>query len=59
MNRKTSKNANRAANNTNVASAPGLTDLRFDPDAILLRDPGLLLDRHFLAALHAEMRNET
>jgi hypothetical protein len=58
LNRKTSKSANRAATNNNAARAPGLADLRFDPDAILLRDPGLLVDRHFLAALHAEMRDE-
>jgi len=42
-----------------TAGIPGLASLRFDPDAILLRDPGLLLDRRFLGALHAELLEET
>jgi hypothetical protein len=29
--------------------------LGFDPEAVLVRDPGVLLDRRFLAALHAEI----
>lgn len=34
-----------------------LEALGFDPDAVLLKDPGILLDSHFLAALHAELRD--
>jgi len=32
--------------------------LGFDPEAVLLKEPGILLDPHFLSALHAELRNE-
>ncbi len=57
MNGKSPKNASGAADN-NVTAAPGLACLHFAPDAILLRDPGLLLDRNFLGALHAELLEE-
>jgi hypothetical protein len=30
----------------------------FDPEAVLLKEPGILLDPHFLSALHAELRTE-
>jgi anti-anti-sigma regulatory factor len=30
----------------------------FDPEAVLLKEPGILLDPHFLSALHAELQNE-
>jgi len=30
----------------------------FDPEAVLLKEPGILLDPHFLSALHAELRGE-
>lgn len=32
--------------------------LGFDPEAVLLKEPGILLDPNFLGALHAELRNE-
>jgi len=32
--------------------------LGFDPEAVLLKEPGILLDPHFLSALHAELRSE-
>lgn len=32
--------------------------LGFDPDAVLLKEPGILLDPHFLSALQAELRSE-
>ncbi len=32
--------------------------LGFDPEAVLLKEPGILLDPHFLTALHAELRSE-
>jgi len=32
--------------------------LRFDPDALWVRDAGLLFDPHFLGALHAELGDE-
>jgi hypothetical protein len=32
--------------------------LGFDPEAVLLKEPGILLNPHFLSALHAELRNE-
>jgi hypothetical protein len=32
--------------------------LGFDPEAVLLKEPGILLNPHFLGALHAELRNE-
>jgi predicted hydrocarbon binding protein len=32
--------------------------LGFDPEAVLLKEPGILLDPHFLRALHAELRSE-
>jgi hypothetical protein len=32
--------------------------LGFDPQAVLLKEPGILLDPHFLRALHAELQNE-
>ena len=32
--------------------------LGFDPEAVLLKEPGILLDPQFLSALHAELRNE-
>jgi len=38
---------------------PGTIDaLGFDPEAVLLKEPGILLDPHFLSALHAELRSE-
>ncbi len=49
---------NKSINKARNGKAQGLESLRFDPDAILLRDPGLLLDRHFLGALHAELLDE-
>jgi hypothetical protein len=33
-----------------------LAALGFDPDAVLLKEPGILLDSHFLGALHVELR---
>ncbi len=35
-----------------------LDTLGFDPDALWVRDAGLLFDPHFLGALHAELREE-
>jgi anti-anti-sigma regulatory factor len=35
-----------------------LEALGFDPDALWVRDAGLLFDPHFLGALHAELREE-
>jgi hypothetical protein len=32
--------------------------LGFDPEAVLLKEPGILLDPHFLSALHAELQSE-
>lgn len=32
--------------------------LGFDPEAVLLKEPGILLDPRFLSALHAELRSE-
>ncbi len=32
--------------------------LGFDPEAVLLKEPGILLNPHFLGALHTELRNE-
>jgi len=32
--------------------------LGFDPQAVLLKEPGILLDPHFLSALHAEFQSE-
>jgi predicted hydrocarbon binding protein len=32
--------------------------LGFDPEAVLLKEPGILLDPHFLTALHTELRRE-
>jgi hypothetical protein len=32
--------------------------LGFDPEAVLLKEPGILLDPHFLRALHAELQSE-
>jgi anti-anti-sigma regulatory factor len=32
--------------------------LGFDPEAVLLKEPGILLDPHFLSALHSELRSE-
>jgi anti-anti-sigma regulatory factor len=32
--------------------------LGFDPEAVLLKEPGILLDPHFLGALHTELRSE-
>ncbi len=32
--------------------------LGFDPEAVLLKEPGILLDPHFLTALHAELCSE-
>jgi anti-anti-sigma regulatory factor len=32
--------------------------LGFDPAAVLLKEPGILLDPHFLSALHTELRSE-
>ena len=32
--------------------------LGFDPETVLLKEPGILLDPHFLGALHAELRSE-
>jgi hypothetical protein len=37
------------------AAAPGLL---FDPDALLVREPRVLLDPRFLGALHAELEDE-
>jgi hypothetical protein len=38
---------------------PGaISALGFDPEAVLLKEPGILLDPHFLGALHAELRSE-
>ena len=34
------------------------TALGFDPEAVLVRDPGVLLDPRFLAALRAELEND-
>lgn len=36
----------------------GLEALGFDPDALWVRDAGLLFDPHFLGALHAELTGE-
>jgi hypothetical protein len=33
-----------------------LAALGFDPDAVLLKEPGILLDSHFMGALHVELR---
>jgi hypothetical protein len=38
--------------------AGALADLDFDPDASLLREPGVLLDPNFLGALHAEFEQD-
>jgi len=35
-----------------------LEDLGFDPEALWVRDAGLLFDPHFLGALHAELEDE-
>jgi hypothetical protein len=35
-----------------------LSALGFDPNAILTREPGVILDPHFLAAMHAELDAE-
>ena len=32
--------------------------LGFDPEAVLLKEPGILLDPNFLSALHAELQSE-
>ena len=32
--------------------------IRFDPGAVLLREPGILLDPHFLGSLHAELEEQ-
>ena len=32
--------------------------LGFDPEAVLLKEPGILLDPQFLSALHTELQNE-
>ncbi len=32
--------------------------LGFDPEAVLLKEPGILIDPHFLGALHSELRGE-
>jgi len=36
----------------------GIGVFGFDPEAVLLKEPGILLDPHFLSALHAELRTE-
>lgn len=35
-----------------------LDALGFDPNSVLAREPGVLLDRHFLGAMHAELEAE-
>ena len=35
-----------------------LAALGFDPNSVLAREPGVLLDPHFLGALHAELEAE-
>ncbi len=40
-------------------TSPGtINALGFDPEAVLLKEPGILLDPHFLSALHAELRSQ-
>ena len=51
---KLSEDEQAATDRATDAMIRGLEILNFDPDAILLRDPSMLLDRHFLGALHAE-----
>ena len=35
-----------------------LAALGFDPNSVLAKEPGVLLDRHFLTAMHAELEAE-
>ena len=58
MNGKSPRSPNEAGNNVQSTPAPDLSNLHFAPDSILLRDPGLLLDRHFVGVLHAELLDE-
>lgn len=41
-----------------AATGRGLGQLAFDPEAVLVREPGLLLDPRFVAALRAELTEE-
>lgn len=47
--------ANRDAGNTGRGAA---STLGFDPNAVMVRDPGVLLDPTFLGALHSELEAE-
>lgn len=58
MKRKNQPNPNEAAGTIEIANPPGLESLHFDPYAILMRDPAMLLNRDFLGALHAELIDE-
>jgi len=40
------------------ASAPAASELIFDPEALLVREPRVLLDPRFLGALHLELEDE-
>jgi anti-anti-sigma regulatory factor len=40
------------------APAGAVGVLGFDPEAVLLKEPGILIDPHFLGALHSELRGE-
>ena len=48
--------SSRARRAAPAASTP--EELGFDPDALWVRDAGLLFDPHFLGALHAELTDE-
>jgi anti-anti-sigma regulatory factor len=58
LNEESPNSSDEAGNRPDAKNVPGLSSLHFEPDTILMRDPGILLNRSFLGALHAELLDE-